>query len=635
MVILLLILYYLSKSYRQGIHVRSVHGNETIEKDIHQNDIPFIRTNGERLSDLGLSPSHKLVEIYDPKTGKKRLIHGRFLHITDMHPDSLYEAGTSMDQVCHYGKPKGKGDTALKFGTAMGGCDSSMDLIEHTLRWIGENLRDEIDFVVWTGDNIRHDNDRKNPRTEFEIFDMNELIAGRMETLFGSQESDDPREFDVNVIPSLGNNDVFPHNMFSLGPTLQTREVYNIWNNFIPQEQRRFFGIGASFLTEVIPGKLAVLSINTLYLFKANPLVDNCNSRKEPGYTLLVWLGNTLQEFRKRGMKVWLTGHVPPLEKNFESSCYNKFTLWTHEYRDIIIGGLYGHMNVDHFIPVDGKKARRNINIPKNVFNNKDTAENEDDADEIFLQHADPGREVRLMGAKPVNKETYMKGVRDKIYKKVHDKLASVKAENAARRNGPRTVDDIYERYSIVNIAGSIIPTFNPSFRVWEYNITDLDINKEQQQFVPWDEFFSTLEKEIQDSDDMQDIDNSMLVAKKKKRVDKTIPKKMPKNASLGPAYTPQLFTPTKFIQYYADLKNINKNYYKLIEAGETEQESAEKAFGFHVEYTSEDEPYSMKSLLVKDYLELASNLTEDRDIWKLFKEKAFISSGYDEDLDG
>ena len=100
-------------------------------------------------------------------------------------------------------------------------------------------------------------------------------------------------------------------------------------------------------------------------------------------------------------------------------------------------------------------------------------------------------------------------------------------------------------------------------------------------------------------------------------------------------AYTPQLFTPTKFIQYYADLKNINKNYYKLIEAGETEQESAEKAFGFHVEYTSEDEPYSMKSLLVKDYLELASNLTEDRDIWKLFKEKAFISSGYDEDLDG
>lgn len=162
----------------------------------------------------------------------------------------------------------------------MSGCDSPVILMEETLRWIKENLRDKIDFVIWTGDNIRHDNDRKHPRTEAQIFDMNNIVADKMTELFSAGNEEDPRDFDVSVIPSLGNNDVFPHNMFALGPTLQTREYYRIWKNFVPQQQQRTFDRSASFLTEVIPGKLAVLSINMLYLFKANPLVDNCNSKK-------------------------------------------------------------------------------------------------------------------------------------------------------------------------------------------------------------------------------------------------------------------------------------------------------------------------------------------------------------------
>lgn len=610
------------------------------------NDIEFTR--------LGLTPREPVI-IKDVKTGKERKLHGRFLHITDIHPDPYYVEGSSIDAVCHTGKPSKKKDVAPKFGKAMSGCDSPVILMEETLRWIKENLRDKIDFVIWTGDNIRHDNDRKHPRTEAQIFDMNNIVADKMTELFSAGNEEDPRDFDVSVIPSLGNNDVFPHNMFALGPTLQTREYYRIWKNFVPQQQQRTFDRSASFLTEVIPGKLAVLSINTLYLFKANPLVDNCNSKKEPGYQLLLWFGYVLEELRSRGMKVWLSGHVPPIAKNFDQSCYDKFTLWTHEYRDIIIGGLYGHMNIDHFIPTDGKKARKSLlkamEQSTRVQQGEDSNE-EDEETELnrILDHAMAAKEVFLMGAKPSNKEAYMNTVRDTYYRKVWNKLERVNEKNVEnekkkkekkdkKKKKPITRKELIERYSIVNIGGSVIPTFNPSFRIWEYNITDIvnDSNFAVSEYKPWDEFFESLNKIMEDSLLEDEMDSSNIEVginrekmgekknKKKKENDKTMPIEMPDKYELGPAYVPQLFTPTRFVQFYADLEKINQELHNSFV-------ESKDIFRYEVEYTSDEKPYSMDSLTVGSYLDLAGRLYENKPAWEKYVEWSFASSGYKDD---
>ncbi|CAI5221781.1 BTE_HP_G0206930.mRNA.1.CDS.1 [Saccharomyces cerevisiae] len=610
------------------------------------NDIEFTK--------LGLTPREPVI-IKDVKTGKERKLHGRFLHITDIHPDPYYVEGSSIDAVCHTGKPSKKKDVAPKFGKAMSGCDSPVILMEETLRWIKENLRDKIDFVIWTGDNIRHDNDRKHPRTEAQIFDMNNIVADKMTELFSAGNEEDPRDFDVSVIPSLGNNDVFPHNMFALGPTLQTREYYRIWKNFVPQQQQRTFDRSASFLTEVIPGKLAVLSINTLYLFKANPLVDNCNSKKEPGYQLLLWFGYVLEELRSRGMKVWLSGHVPPIAKNFDQSCYDKFTLWTHEYRDIIIGGLYGHMNIDHFIPTDGKKARKSLlkamEQSTRVQQGEDSNE-EDEETELnrILDHAMAAKEVFLMGAKPSNKEAYMNTVRDTYYRKVWNKLERVDEKNVEnekkkkekkdkKKKKPITRKELIERYSIVNIGGSVIPTFNPSFRIWEYNITDIvnDSNFAVSEYKPWDEFFESLNKIMEDSLLEDEMDSSNIEVginrekmgekknKKKKENDKTMPIEMPDKYELGPAYVPQLFTPTRFVQFYADLEKINQELHNSFV-------ESKDIFRYEVEYTSDEKPYSMDSLTVGSYLDLAGRLYENKPAWEKYVEWSFASSGYKDD---
>lgn len=601
---------------------------------------------------LGLTPREP-IEYIDQTTGLKRSLHGRFLHITDIHPDPYYVEGSPIKNVCHFKENPThkdlKAGNASRFGDAMKGCDASMDLMEYTFKWINETLRDKIDFVVWTGDNVRHDNDRLIPRTEAQIFYMNDIVAKKFTELFKDHDSLDPRGFSVPVVPSLGNNDVFPHNMFAMGPTLQTREFFKLWSPFVPPEQQRGFDRGVSFFKEVISGRLAVISINTLYLYKANPLVDNCNSRKQPGYQQLLWLGHVLEECRSRGIRVWLSGHVPPLVKNFDNSCLNKFTLWTHEYRDIIIGGLYGHMNVDHFVPLDAVEARRKLEGEFNTDGDDDSNMYVDVLSDDILDHAAAGREIRLMGAKPVNKVSYMNHLRDTIYNTVGNQLKAIalSSQLAGQDDGviwedriSNAKEELSERYVIVNVAGSVIPTFNPALRVWEYNITDFDNEyvRTMGSHRSWEQFFEELDTKLAlEIDTELDITDGTLTKRSKEMTkrngkssaDETIPRKMPKDLPLGPAYVPQLFTPTRFVQYYADLEQINRDYTALLASGKDRDEAAREAFTYQIEYMSDSEVYRMQSLTVGDYLELAARLSDDDFLWGTCLRDAFISTGY------
>ncbi|KAH3687088.1 hypothetical protein WICPIJ_001917, partial [Wickerhamomyces pijperi] len=487
----------------------------------------------EEYSHLSLTPSNPI------KINNKKF-HGRFLHITDLHPDADYVEGSKISEVCHRGKPSSKHSSqyASKYGDAMRGCDAPMVLMDDTLDWIAKNLKDKIDFVIWTGDNIRHDNDRKIPRTEFKIFEMNKLVSREFSKIFHTETSPDPREFDVDVIPSLGNNDVYPHNLFSPGPTLQTRELWSIWQDYIPQEQLHIFEKGAYYMKEVIPGKLAVISLNTLYWFKANPLVDSCDSNKDPGYQHLRWFGIVLEELRERGMKVWLSGHVPPMPKNYQLSCYRKYAVWVSEYRDIIIGGVFGHMNTDHFMVMDTTKAYRSL-VEDGVISGKELTNqmveflkedelDEKDMDETLpadLLHLQASEEAHLLGAAPSGKEAYLDRFREQF-------LSKVKSKKKSGLQG--------ERYSLSYIGTSVIPTFNPGFRIWEYDITGLEKTLHTKTtFKPWGVFFKEVDELLQAELEQavkEEKEEATITGKKgKKKPDPTIPKPKPTGVPNGP----------------------------------------------------------------------------------------------------
>lgn len=76
-------------------------------------------------------------------------------------------------------------------------------------------------------------------------------------------------------------------NLFLLGPNKITNEFaslvailitdvflgwisHSLWSPFIPFPQRQVFQRGAYYSTEVIPGHLAVISLNTLYFYDSN-----------------------------------------------------------------------------------------------------------------------------------------------------------------------------------------------------------------------------------------------------------------------------------------------------------------------------------------------------------------------------
>ena len=108
----------------------------------------------------------------------------------------------------------------------------------------------------------------------------------------------------------------------------------SIWSDFIPAEDYHVFQRGAYFAIDVIPDKLAVISLNTLYWYDANKgeallvqalkainhadvtcwllwalflrtVVDGCkDGSNEPGALEFDWLEVQLDSFRERGMQV-------------------------------------------------------------------------------------------------------------------------------------------------------------------------------------------------------------------------------------------------------------------------------------------------------------------------------------------
>ena len=78
----------------------------------------------------------------------------------------------------------------------------------------------------------------------------------------------------------VSNNDIMPHNLMDTGPSLQTRELFEAWRPFIPQVQMHTYLMGAYYFQEVIPNQLAVLSLNTMYWFDSNPMVDDCDNKR-------------------------------------------------------------------------------------------------------------------------------------------------------------------------------------------------------------------------------------------------------------------------------------------------------------------------------------------------------------------
>ncbi|KAF8592342.1 hypothetical protein K439DRAFT_1324242, partial [Ramaria rubella] len=354
-----------------------------------------------------------------------RALHGRFLHITDIHPDAHYRSNSSVSSSCHRKEPNSETDRAGYWGTPYRECDSPVRFVNLTLDYLAENWADEIDFVICIGDETRHDEDRRLPRTLEEIYGMNRQVAATMETIFSSRG--------VPVVPSLGNNDIWRASFSLQGPNRITNAYADIWQSFIPFSSYQVFQRGAYYSTDLIPNELAAISLNTLYFYDSNKAVRGCEYRDttDPGNLQLDWLDVQLGIFRDRGMQVWMTGHVPPSPGNYFPECYRRYVELSLRFQDTIIGHLYGHMNNDFFFFLD--------------------------AEDLLQPPRTSSGEVTVQK-------------KEKLHKSLRKDFADM----------PKKSKIDLDEWAVVNVAPSLVANpFLPSFRIFSYNVTRYNAGEE------------------------------------------------------------------------------------------------------------------------------------------------------------
>ncbi|KAH0843256.1 Endopolyphosphatase [Fonsecaea pedrosoi] len=620
-----------------------------------------------------------------------RRLRGRFLHITDLHPDPFYKPHSDTEEQCHYGH-----GSAAYYGAETTDCDTPISLVNATFKWIEANLKDEIDFVVWTGDSARHDNDDRLPRSDKQVLKLNRFVVNKFVETFGKPDNihdpDPTNDFVVPIVPTFGNNDILPHNIFTAGPNKWTRTYLDVWEPFIPQAQRHSFARGGWFFTEVIPNRLAVFSLNTLYFFDSNSAVDGCDLKSEPGYEHMEWLRIQLQFLRDRGMKAILIGHVPPArtesKQNWDESCYQKFTLWMRQYRDVIITSIFGHMNIDHFMFQDVKELHYKFKIegiddgpnkiqrfksqPDNTFSLAAKAQylNELRSGWSELPTPPAGHSYLRMGGEEVSNNTVDTRKKDEE-KELAKFLKAI--------GGPWA-----ERYSLTLVSPSVVPNFFPTLRVVEYNITGMENDHPAQGAIGKpavehhvegsanrEEVSEETEEDESDNDvdtnnDIHDLKKKKKGKKRKKKPKKPnfpVPKPPSSSSPPGPAYSPQPLSLVSLTQYYANLTRIHEQMHQ----DKSSKNDPYKHFAYVTEYTTKnDSAYRIQDLTVRSMLDLAERMGRDslklsdedledveRDVdlsknkgdkhktktrknhlWKVFIKRAFVHTKPDDEID-
>ncbi|KAK3694957.1 hypothetical protein B0T22DRAFT_453914 [Podospora appendiculata] len=439
----------------------------------------------------------------------------------------------------------------------------------------------------------------------------------------------------IPVVPTLGNNDILPHNILLPGPNKWLQYYTDVWRRFIPEEQRHSFEFGGWFYVEVIPNKLAVFSLNTLYFFDRNAGVDDCASPSEPGYKQMEWLRVQLQFMRERGMKAIMMGHVPPArtdsKKLWAETCWQKYTLWLQQYRDVVTGSVYGHMNIDHFLIQDTK--------------------------DIDLSQLSGPSANRIDGREPMGDELSIESATDYLQELRDDwsKLARPAAfagkpgevdedKNNKRKKGkkPKKKDPWGERYQLSFVSPSIVPTYFPTLRVYEYNISGLEqtalwADAKAEINLPAQRYGNDQKHlDLRDlSDPYFEVDSRRKKPKNKhpKPPNFVMPEPPAKTSPPGPAYSPQPLTLTGYVQYFANLTEINNLTLDDSIEGEAEAEEPiswidwilrwhkgkhggkkprsphpqPREFKFQVEYTTRDDKiYKLTDLTVNSFVDLA-----------------------------
>ena len=491
---------------------------------------------------------------------------------------------------------------------------------------------------------------------------LNEYIVKKFVEVFEKKDktndTDPTNDMIIPIVPTWGNNDMLPHNILTPGPNKWTAKYLDLWRKFIPEEQRHGFLRGGWFSVEVIPSKLTIFSLNTLYFFSSNSAVDGCAKSSEPGYSQMEWLRIQLQFVRERGMKAIIMGHVPPArtesKSNWDETCWAKYTLWMRQYRDVVVGSLFGHMNIDHFVLQDSRDVKKRF-LHEKVESSVHVALDDDITVRSSSNYLTDLRSTwsRLPLPPKLKEKVEQKG---NTYDSNSDLFTMDSATSKLKKKRSRETDEqeFYnkiggqwgERYNLALVSPSIVPNYFPTLRVFDFNITGLIIanrgDKSEQttrRLASSHNLADDTKIEVDEpvvETEVKTVDTSRgKKPKKPKKPNLTVPEPPSQTSLPGPAYSPQTLTWLGYTQYFANLTEINNDFTRKTLAASNrgtlredswnegkyhdrrphnEDPKHSRRLSFEVEYdTRHDEVYKMKDLTVRSFIDLAARIGQYR----------------------
>jgi endopolyphosphatase len=287
--------------------------------------------------------------------------------------------------------------------------------------------------------------------------------------------------------------------------------------------------------------------------------------------------------------------------------CWKKYVLWSRQYRDVIVGHLYGHMNLDHFTLLDSVQLKPpHLKHPKKPKKPKKGHKSDHNPlgfspDMCSPKEFDPEEDPSLSTS---SAESYLSSLREAFADMVLPADVGGSDIDLNKHLGGKWA----ERYVLAHISPSVVPNYFPTLRVMEYNITNL---VDAQGML-------TVEPQSSPQDERDGGKKGQALGRNKDKVKKPAPPA--KTAPPGPAYSMQPYTFIGYTQYFLNLTKYNNP--QTNEHVETSDELRKRNVAtdgkghaklqFEVEYdTRTDRTYKLKDLTVRSYVRLARAIVD------------------------
>ena len=300
------------------------------------------------------------------------------------------------------------------------------------------------------------------------------------------------------------------------------------------------------------------------------------------------------------------------------------------QYRDVVVGAVYGHANIDHFLIQDTEDLEYDFLPGAETTDSVILHAGIDASIQSKSTYLNELREVWSELPAPPPGVSYSTADRDEGASKNKSKKDKKREEFLKNIGGPWA-----ERFSSSLVSPSVVPNYYPTLRVFEYNITGIeDLHPSVYSSSPAtigdleetigfgediDLFHQAgLDEVLGENDDqgnLHDLKKKKKKPKRKRRPSFKVPHAPDATAPPGPAYSPQTFTFLSYAQYYANITRINHEIVNIKQReSNNETLSADVAavprlehFKYEIECdTKEDKIYQMQDLTMRSYLDLA-----------------------------